>query len=67
MKGKQYLITMDDRAQISAELLIILAAMAALALFLIDQLNTTAKDMNESYSSTEDAIVEHLGKLKGSE
>ena len=57
---------MDNRAQISAELLIILAAMAALALFLIDQLNTTAKDMNESYSSKVDAIKEKIDSM-GSE
>jgi len=54
---------MDNRAQISAELLIILAAMAALALFLIDQLNTTAKDMNESYSSKVDAIKEKINNM----
>jgi len=56
---------MDDRAQISAELMIVLAAMAALALFLIDQLNTTAKDMNESYSTKINEIknkIDNLGK-----
>ncbi len=57
---------MDDRAQISAELLIILAAMAALALFLIDQLNSTAADMNESYSSKIGAIKEKIDSM-GSE
>ena len=57
---------MDNRAQISAELLIILAAMAALALFLIDQLNTTAKDMNGSYSSKVDAIKKKIDNM-GSE
>jgi len=57
---------MDDRAQISAELLIILAAMAALALFLIDQLNSTAADMNESYSSKIGTIKEKIDNM-GSE
>jgi len=57
---------MDDRAQISAELLIVLAAMAALALFLIDQLNSTAADMNESYSSKIGAIKEKIDSM-GSE
>lgn len=55
---------MDDRAQISAELLIILAAMAALALFLIDQLNTTATEMNETYSTKISEIekkIENMG------
>ena len=66
MKGEQYLIAMDDRAQISAELLIILAAMAALALFLIDQLNSTAADMNESYSSKIGTIKEKIDNM-GSE
>ncbi len=54
---------MDDRAQISAELLIILAAMAALALFLIDQLNSTASDMNAAYNSKIGAIKEKINKL----
>ncbi|MDN5358817.1 MAG: hypothetical protein PWP76_660 [Candidatus Diapherotrites archaeon] len=64
MNRKQYLIAMDDRAQISAELLIILAAMAALALFLIDQLNTTATEMNETYSTKISEIekkIENMG------
>lgn len=63
MKVKQYLIEMDDRAQISAELLIILAAMAALALFLIDQLNATAKDMNESYSTKISDIKDKIDSM----
>ena len=54
---------MDDRAQISAELLIILAAMAALALFLIDQLYATASDMNATYNSKIGAIKEKINKL----
>ena len=55
---------MDEVGQISAELMIILAAMAALALFLIDQLNTTAEDMNESYSTKISEIgkkIENMG------
>ena len=63
MKEKQYLIDMDEVGQISAELMIILAAMAALALFLIDQLNTTAEDMNESYSTKISEIGEKIENM----
>ena len=63
MKEKQYLIDMDEAGQISAELMIILAAMAALALFLIDQLNTTAEDMNESYSTKISEIGEKIENM----
>ena len=54
---------MDEAGQISAELMIILAAMAALALFLIDQLNTTAEDMNELYSTRMSDVGEKPGNI----
>jgi len=54
---------MDEVGQISAELMIILAAMAALALFLIDQLNTTAEDMNELYSASMSDVGEKIKNM----
>lgn len=51
---------MDNRGQISAELLIVLAAMAALALFLVDQLNATAKEAEGVYTDKTDSIFSKL-------
>lgn len=41
---------MDRRGQVSAELLIVIAIMAALALLLAQQLTGSAKDLNKTYS-----------------
>ncbi len=54
---------MDNRAQVSAELLIVIAAMAALALFLIDKLNSSAKKLGDKYDNTTDNLMKELDKL----
>ena len=46
-----YNTAMDRRGQVSAELLIVIAIMAALALLLAQQLTGSAKDLNKTYSS----------------
>jgi hypothetical protein len=54
---------MDSRAQVSAELLIVIAAMAALALFLIDKMQASAQKMGKSYDSTTDKLEDAINKL----
>ena len=49
----------DDRGQVSAELLIVLAAMAALALFLWQMLSSSAQSMGSTYERK----IEELNKL----
>jgi len=43
--------------------MIVLAAVAALALFLIDQLNTTAKEMGETLSTTSNKIQSKIESM----
>ncbi len=55
---------MDERGQISAELLIVLAAMAALALFLVSQLQSGAEKMGGAYEERIENLEEELKKLE---
>ncbi len=54
---------MDRRAQVSAELLIVIAAMAALALFLIDKLNSSAKTLGKKYDTTSDKLSKAIDSI----
>lgn len=56
---------MDEWGQISAELLIVLAAMAALALFLVDQLQSSSQSMGARYEEALRDLNEELKKLAG--
>ncbi len=56
---------MDECGQISAELLIVLAAMAALALFLVNQLQSSSQSMGAKYEKRIEELNKELEKLAG--
>jgi len=55
----------DECGQISAELLIVLAAMAALALFLVNQLQSSSQSMGAKYEKRIEELNKELEKLAG--
>ena len=55
---------MDNKAQISAELIIIMAAVLAVALILVQSLSGTAKDASAKLSKSSDNLIKEIGKIK---
>ena len=55
---------MDESGQVSAELLIVLAALAALALFMVNQLQTSAKGMSETTQKKIEEINKKLSAAR---
>jgi len=55
---------MDNKAQISAELLIIMAAVIAVAILLIKGMNTSSKTANLKVGSNSKAAFKELAKIK---
>jgi len=54
----------DDKAQVSAELLIVIAALVAVALVLISQLQNTAERGREVLSNTTDKAFDEIAEIK---
>ena len=54
----------DERAQVSAELLIVIAALVAVALVLISQLQNTAEQGKEVLSNATDKAFEEIADIK---
>ncbi|MFH0986960.1 MAG: class III signal peptide-containing protein [Candidatus Micrarchaeota archaeon] len=54
---------MDNRAQISAELLIITAAIVAIAVLLIASLRSTASDSNSKLESLSKSALSEIKKI----
>lgn len=54
---------MDDRAQISAELIIILAAIVSVAFVLIQNLSNTSKDAAKKFSSKSEDLLKEIDKI----
>ncbi|MFH1056257.1 MAG: hypothetical protein V1717_00445 [Candidatus Micrarchaeota archaeon] len=54
----------DERAQVSAELLIVIAALVAVALVLISQLQNTAERGKEVLSNATDNAFEEIADIK---
>lgn len=56
---------MDNRAQISAELIIIMAAILAVAIVLVTNLKNTAGDASKKLSSKSDELLSKIDKITG--
>lgn len=54
----------DDKAQVSAELLIVIAALIAVALVLITQLQNTAERGAKVLSNTTDKALDAISAIK---
>ena len=55
---------MDDRAQISVEMLLIAAAVLAIAFIIIQSLNSTAGTAVNKLNSTSNKLLDEIGNLK---
>ena len=58
-------IMSDERAQISAELIIIMAAVLAVALIVVTQLQSTAQKGSEKIGEKSEDIFEKLDNISG--
>lgn len=54
----------EEGGQVSAELLILMAAMVALALLLVSQLQGTAEKGKELFAKNADAVFKEIGSIK---
>ncbi len=54
----------DDSAQVSAEMLIVLAALVAVAVVLVSQLQNTAKKAGAAADSKTDKAIEAINNVK---
>ncbi|HLC38247.1 MAG TPA: hypothetical protein VJI71_02230 [Candidatus Norongarragalinales archaeon] len=54
---------MDDKAQVSAELIIVIAALIAVALVLISQLQNTAEKGSKVLSNTTDKALDAIADI----
>ncbi|HLD62369.1 MAG TPA: hypothetical protein VI875_00715 [Candidatus Norongarragalinales archaeon] len=63
-KQKQGLLGMDDEAQVSAELLIVIAALVAVALVLITQLQNTAEKGKKVLGNATDKAFDRIADIK---
>ncbi len=63
-KQKQGLLGMDDEAQVSAELLIVIAALVAVALVLITQLQNTAEKGKKVLANATDKAFDQIADIK---
>ncbi|MBS3069911.1 hypothetical protein J4220_00195 [Candidatus Micrarchaeota archaeon] len=61
---KQGLLGMDDEAQVSAELLIVIAALVAVALVLITQLQNTAEKGKKVLANATDKAFGQIAGIK---
>lgn len=55
---------MDCRGQISIELIIVLAAVVAIVLLLVTQLQSTSQQGSEVIKSKADSIFDQISKIK---
>ncbi|MDP2973799.1 MAG: class III signal peptide-containing protein [Candidatus Diapherotrites archaeon] len=55
---------LDRRAQISVELIIIMAAVVALVLMLVSQLQSTGADAKERISTKSEDVFKEIDKIK---
>ena len=55
---------MDNRAQISVELLIIMAALIAIALLFINSLHSSSKAASGKIDSSTKTAMKNIGKIK---
>ncbi len=51
------------RSQVSAELLIVIAALAALAVYVFNQMRTSSKKLASKYESAEQSIEDTIDEL----
>lgn len=58
------MICMDCRGQISIELIIVLAAVVAIVLLLVTQLQSTSQQGSEVIKSKADSIFDQISKIK---
>ncbi len=63
-KQQQGLLGMDDEAQVSAELLIVIAALVAVALVLITQLQNTAEKGKKILANATDKAFDQIADIK---
>jgi len=56
-------LRMDDKAQVSAELIIVIAALIAVALVLISQLQNTAEKGSKVLSNTTDKALDAIADI----
>ena len=54
----------EEEAQVSAELLILMAALVALALLLVSQLQATAEKGKDLLAKNADAVFKEIGSIK---
>lgn len=57
-------LQMDDDAQVSAELLIVIAALVAVALVLVTQLQNTAQKGKKVLSNATDKVFDEIADIK---
>lgn len=55
---------MDNKAQISTELLIVMAAVLAVALLFISSLKTSAKSADTKFDANAKSALKEAGKIK---
>ena len=55
---------MDNKAQLSAELLIIMAAIVAVAIIFVSSISSSAKSFDSKYDSTAKKAATAVGKIK---
>ncbi len=55
---------MDNKAQISVEMIIIMAALVAMALLLVTNLHTTADNANTRLGDRADALMKEIDRIK---
>ncbi len=54
---------MDKRGQVSAELLILIAAVLAVAILLVTSMKTTARKASASMSNKSDALLKEIDEI----
>jgi hypothetical protein len=54
----------EERAQVSAELIIVIAAVLAVAIILVRQLRDTAKEGSKKMSEKSDKVLSEVDKIK---
>lgn len=55
---------MDNRAQISVEMIIVMAAMIALGLFLLTNLNNTATKAGDTLTKKSTELLNQINRIK---
>ncbi len=60
------MVDMDDKAQISAELLVVMAAVIGFSLLFIQNISSTSEEAVSELNETSEDLMDEIGNITGS-